>query len=80
MQTVVATFLMYHWGLGYFGEVPRPWQIGLVLAIYALQIPFSILWLRFFTIGPMEWIWRSLTYWKRQPIVRRSPTGMEGSQ
>ncbi len=72
MQTVVATFLMYSWGLGYFGDVPRPWQIALVLAIYALQIPLSILWLRFFTIGPMEWIWRSLTYNKRQPMRRRS--------
>ena len=72
LQTVVATFLMYSWGLGYFGDVPRPWQIALVLAIYALQIPLSILWLRFFTIGPMEWIWRSLTYRKRQPMRRRT--------
>ncbi len=72
LQTVVATFLMYSWGLGYFGDVPRPWQIALVFAIYALQIPLSILWLRFFTIGPMEWIWRSLTYRKRQPMRRRT--------
>ncbi len=71
LQTVVATFLMYSWGLGYFGDVPRPWQIALVLAIYALQIPLSVLWLRYFTIGPMEWIWRSLTYMKRQPMRRR---------
>lgn len=71
LQSVVSTFLMYHWGLGYFGDVPRPWQIALVFAIYALQIPLSILWLRFFTIGPMEWIWRSLTYWKRQPMRRK---------
>ena len=72
LQTVMATFLMYSWGLGYFGEVPRPWQVALVLVIYALQIPLSVLWLRFFTIGPMEWIWRSLTYNKRQPMRRRS--------
>ncbi len=71
LQTVVATFLMYSWGLGYFGDVPRPWQIALVFMIYALQIPLSLLWLRYFTIGPMEWIWRSLTYNKRQPMRRR---------
>lgn len=71
LQTVVATFLMYHWGLGYFGDVPRAWQPVLVLAIYLLQIPLSILWLRYFTIGPMEWIWRSLTYNKRQPMRRK---------
>ncbi len=71
LQTVVATFLMYSWGLGYFGDVPRPWQVALVLVIYAVQIPLSVLWLRFFTIGPMEWFWRSLTYMKRQPMRRR---------
>ena len=71
LQTVVTTFLMYSWGLGYFGDVPRPWQVALVPVIYAVQIPLSVLWLRFFTIGPMEWIWRSLTYRKRQPMRRR---------
>ncbi len=35
-----------------------------------VQIPLSVLWLRFFTIGPMEWVWRSLTYMKRQPMRR----------
>ena len=71
LQTVVATGLMYSWGLGYFGDIPRPWQIVLVLGIYAIQIPLSVVWLRFFTIGPMEWIWRSLTYNSRQPMRRR---------
>jgi len=73
-QTLVTTFLMYWWGLGYFGDVPRPWQIALVLVIYAVQIPLSVLWLRFYTIGPMEWIWRSLTYYSRQPMRRSAPS------
>ena len=71
LQTVVTTFLMYWWGLGWFGDLTRPWQFALVLAIYGLQIPLSVLWLRVFTIGPMEWIWRSLTYLKPQPMRRR---------
>ncbi len=70
LQTVVTTFLMYWWGLGWFGDLTRPWQITLVLAIYGLQIPLSVLWLRAFTIGPMEWLWRSLTYLKLQPMRR----------
>ena len=70
LQTVVTTFLMYWWGLGWFGDLTRPSQIALVLAIYGLQIPLSVLWLRVFTIGPMEWIWRSLTYLKPQPMRR----------
>ena len=70
LQTVVTTSLMYWWGLGWFGDLARPSQIALVLAIYGLQIPLSVLWLRVFTIGPMEWIWRSLTYLRPQPMRR----------
>lgn len=69
-QTVIATGLMYWWGLGWFGEVPRPEMIGLVLAIYVGQLIVSTLWLRLFRIGPLEWLWRSLTYWRRQPMRR----------
>jgi len=70
LQTVVTTFLMYWWGLGWFGDLTRPSQIVLVLTIYGLQIPLSVVWLRVFTIGPMEWIWRSLTYLSPQPMRR----------
>ncbi|MBC7892376.1 MAG: DUF418 domain-containing protein, partial [Sphingobacteriaceae bacterium] len=31
----------------------------------------SPLWLQYFRFGPLEWVWRSLTYWKRQPMKRR---------
>ena len=70
LQTVVSTGLMYWWGLGWFGEVSRPQLIGLVLAIYAAQVMVSTLWLRVFRIGPAEWLWRSLTYRKPQPLMR----------
>ena len=68
LQTIVATAVMYWWGLGWFGDVSRPNMIALVLAIYASQLMVSTLWLRVFRIGPMEWLWRSLTYLKPQPI------------
>jgi uncharacterized protein len=70
-QTLIATTIMYWWGLGLFGSVSRPAQIGLVCAIYALQVVVSVLWLRSFRIGPMEWLWRSLTYREPQPFLRR---------
>ena len=70
-QTVIATTLMYWWGLGWFGEVPRPQLIGLVLVIYAGQLVLSTLWLSVFCIGPLEWLWRSLTYLKPQPLLRK---------
>jgi len=41
-----------------------------VLAIWTVNLTLSSLWLRVFAFGPLEWLWRSLTYWKRQPLFR----------
>jgi uncharacterized protein len=71
-QTVVATFLMYWWGLGWFGEISRMQQISIVLLVFPLQVLMSAVWTRVFIIGPMEWLWRSLTYLRVQPVRRRS--------
>ena len=70
LQTIVATYIMYWWGLGLFNEFTRPQQLLLVVSVYAAQLVLSVLWLRVFRIGPFEWLWRSLTYWKTQPIIR----------
>ncbi|MCZ6835930.1 MAG: DUF418 domain-containing protein [Planctomycetota bacterium] len=70
LQTIIATALMYWWGLAWFGELSRPELIGLVLVIYVGQLVTSTLWLSVFSIGPLEWLWRSLTYLKPQPIMR----------
>ncbi|MHC4211211.1 MAG: DUF418 domain-containing protein [Planctomycetota bacterium] len=70
LQTFISTTLMYWWGLAWFADVSRPRQIALVLAIYACQILGSVLWLRVFSIGPFEWLWRSLTYLRPQPLLR----------
>jgi uncharacterized protein len=72
MDTIVCTFLFYGWGLGYFGKVSRVEQFRIVLAIWALQLIVSPLWLARFQFGPFEWIWRSLTYGKLQPMRRRA--------
>jgi uncharacterized protein len=52
--------------------VPIEWVglIFVVIAIWIAQLIVSPLWLRFFFFGPLEWVWRSLTYWKRQPFMR----------
>jgi len=70
MQTVIATSIMYWWGLGLFGTFTRVQQLMLVLAIIVGQTIFSIIWMRLFQFGPMEWLWRSLVYLKRQPMRR----------
>lgn len=43
-----------------------------VLCVWIVNMIWSAIWLQYFQFGPMEWVWRSLTYWKRQPMVKRS--------
>ena len=71
-HTFVCTFLFYGWGLGLYGKVSRTGQFGIVLAIWAAQLIISPWWLERFQFGPFEWIWRSLTYWKLQPMRKRA--------
>jgi len=69
MQTIICTFIFYGHGLGLYGQVDRFTQILIVIGILAFQIIISPIWLKYFQFGPAEWIWRSLTYMKRQPFV-----------
>lgn len=68
LQTVLATSIFYGHGLGLFGRVTRVEALGIVVAIWAVQIPLSVLWLRYFRFGPLEWLWRVLTYGTMQPL------------
>lgn len=68
MHTVICTTLFYGHGLGWFGKLKRHELYYVVAAIWLLQLIVSPLWLRSFRFGPLEWLWRSLTYWKRQPM------------
>lgn len=68
-QSLIATTIFYGYGLGLGGNTGRMGTIGISLMILAAQIVFSVCWLRFYRYGPMEWLWRSLTYGKRQPMA-----------
>ena len=70
LHTIIATTIFYGHGLGYFGQVSRVGQILIVSGIWAFQIPFSAWWLKRFQFGPFEWLWRSLSYMKQQPLMR----------
>jgi len=67
-QSLVCTTLFYNFGLGLFGKVGPAAGLALSFAIYSVQVPLSLWWLRRFRFGPMEWVWRSLTYGKSQPM------------
>jgi len=75
MQTIICTFIFNGQGLGYFGDVERTGQALVVVMIWLFQIVASSLWMRFFQFGPFEWIWRSLTYWRIQPVWRGKQAG-----
>ncbi len=68
LQSLICTMIFYSYGLALFCKV-RP-SVGLLLTIiiWLIQIPLSVWWLRRFQFGPIEWLWRSLTYWQRQPM------------
>ncbi len=69
-QTVICTTLFYGYGFGLYNEInPFP-RLLLIFGIFGAQIVLSHWWLRRFRFGPMEWLWRSLTYGKAQPMLR----------
>jgi len=71
MQSLVCTWIFYGYGLGYFEQLPRAWQPLFALALFAAQVLLSRAWLSRFRFGPAEWLWRSLTYAKAQPMRLR---------
>lgn len=71
LQTVICTTVFYGHGLGLFGQVERGGQILIVFAVWMILLFISPLWLRRFQFGPAEWLWRTLTYLKVQPMRRR---------
>ncbi len=68
MQSLLVGLFFYGIGFGYFGKLQRHEMYYVVAATWTLQIIWSHIWLRYFRFGPLEWAWRSLTYWKRQPF------------
>lgn len=62
MQSLVATTLFYGYGFGLFGTFGPAALLGVALAIDAALIAFALVWLRRFNAGPLEWLWRRLSY------------------
>ncbi len=69
MQTVICNFVFLGIGLGRFAEWDRQGMYLFVLGVWIFQIVFSHVWLRHYRFGPCEWLWRSLTYRRRQPMA-----------
>jgi uncharacterized protein len=61
-QSIVCTTIFYSYGLGLYGQVGPALGLLLALVIYGVQLILSPLWLKNYSYGPMEWVWRRLTY------------------
>ncbi|KAA0214279.1 MAG: DUF418 domain-containing protein [Leptolyngbya sp. PLA3] len=70
LQTLLCTTFFYGYGFGYFGRIGYPDLFLVMGAVWGVNILFSLIWLRFFRFGPAEWLWRSLTYLRPQPMLR----------
>ena len=71
-QSVLGSFFFFGYGLGHWG-LGRAVQVLFVAVVFALQVGFSHWWLGRFRYGPMEWLWRAITYW--QLPAMRYPAG-----
>ena len=70
-QSVICTLLFYGHGLGWYNTFERYELLYVVVCVWVFQIVFSVLWLGWFRFGPLEWLWRTATYMKWQPIRRK---------
>ncbi|MEI7734000.1 MAG: DUF418 domain-containing protein [Ferruginibacter sp.] len=70
MQSIICTWFFYGYGFGYYNKLAFHQLYYVVFVVWIFQIIFSAIWMRYFRFGPFEWLWRSLTYWKKQPMKR----------
>lgn len=73
-QTVLGTALLYGWGLAYLGELRNIYTFLIGIVIVILQMILSKWWLANYHYGPLEWLWRSLTFFKIFPFKKISKT------
>jgi uncharacterized protein len=72
-QSVICMFLFTGAGFAWYGKLERHELYYVVVVIWIAQVIWSPLWLRRFRFGPAEWLWRSLTYWQKQPMRSEVP-------
>jgi len=68
-QSLIFGWIFYGYGLGLFGRLGITQALAIGITVYAGQVLFSAWWLRHYRYGPIEWLWRTLMYGVRQPMV-----------
>jgi uncharacterized protein len=70
-QTFFGLLLFYHFGFGLFEKTSPGVNMLLTIPVFGLQVFFCRVWLRYFNYGPIEWLWRSLTFLKWYPLKKK---------
>jgi len=70
-QSILGTYILFGWGLGYLGQIRSSLLFVTALLFIFIQTEISKYWLQTFKYGPLEWLWRSGTYLKWQPFLRK---------
>jgi uncharacterized protein len=73
-QSVMCTFIFYGHGLALFTVLSLTEMQAVALALFALQVVWSRAWLDRFAFGPVEWVWRTVTYRRLQVMPRAAGT------
>jgi uncharacterized protein len=78
-HSFIYGFVFYGYGFNLFDRLQRYQLYYVVLGMWIFSLIVSPIWLEHFRFGPLEWCWRSLTYWKRQPMRLVQETVPEGA-
>jgi uncharacterized protein len=68
LQTVFTVGLFWGFGLGWYGRYGAGTVEIIAVIVFAFLASFSIIWLRYFRYGPIDWLWRCSTYWQMPPL------------
>ena len=71
-QTIICTTIFYSFGFGLYATLGRPATLLVVLGVWLLQLVVSSLYLKVFRMGPVEWVWRTLSHGRRQPMLKKA--------
>jgi uncharacterized protein len=72
MHSVFAMFIFTGAGFGLFGKFQRHELLYIVFSIWLFQLIASPLWLKYFNFGPLEWLWRNLSYKKKYTLKKKA--------
>ena len=72
LQSLVCNLLFYSYGFALFGSMNRLELLTVTVGVWVLHIVLSNIWMHYYRFGPLEWLWRAVSYWKTPPLKRAS--------